>query len=161
VECYKCHQLGHFQYECSSRDKKANYAEVDEEEEMLLMAVMETNNAKREEVWYLDFGCTNHMCEKRQFLFAQYRPISRKRISHSYKAWSMQLYHPRRGLIMQTWMTTNRMFVLLANVVPETSTCLQTMTKDESELWHRRYGHLSYKGLQTLRYRDMVRAFHL
>ncbi|KAJ8768605.1 hypothetical protein K2173_023509 [Erythroxylum novogranatense] len=45
VECYKCHQLGHFQYKCSSREKKANYTEVDEEEEMLLKAFMETNNA--------------------------------------------------------------------------------------------------------------------
>jgi hypothetical protein len=34
---------------------------------MLLMVVMETNNAKREEVWYLDSGCSNHMCGKRQF----------------------------------------------------------------------------------------------
>ncbi len=40
------------------------------------------------------------------------------------------------GLIMQTSMTTNRMFVLVSNVVPERSTCLQTVTEDESQLWH-------------------------
>lgn len=68
-----------------------------------------------------------------------------------------RLYHLKRGLIMQTWMTANRMFVLAACVVPEISNCLQTVTEDESQLWHRRYGHLSNKGLRTLKYRGMVK----
>jgi hypothetical protein len=32
MECFKCHKLGHFQYECLSWDKEANYAELGEEE---------------------------------------------------------------------------------------------------------------------------------
>jgi hypothetical protein len=35
VECYKCHKLGHYQSECG---ENANYAEVEDEEEMLLIA---------------------------------------------------------------------------------------------------------------------------
>ncbi|CAL8132805.1 unnamed protein product [Prunus armeniaca] len=63
VECYKCHKLGHFQYECPSRDKEANYAELgEEEEEMLLMSYVEMKSARREDVWFLDSGCSNHMC---------------------------------------------------------------------------------------------------
>lgn len=208
VECYKCHQLGHFQYECPSWNKKANYAEIDEEEEMLLMAFVETNNAKREEVWFLDSGCSNHMCGKRQCFSdfdgtyrhsvklgnntrmevmgkgniwlklegatqvitdVYYVPdlknnllsigqLQERGLAILIKHGVCKLYHPRRGLIMQTWMTANRMFVLLASMVPESSTCLQTMTEDESQLWHRRYGHLSYKGLRTLRYREMVKG---
>ena len=38
VECYRCHQLRHFWYECPSRNKEANYAQLDEEEEMFLMS---------------------------------------------------------------------------------------------------------------------------
>lgn len=63
---------------------------------------------------------------------------------------------------MQTKMTANRMFVLLASVVlQETSTFLQLATEDSLQLWHRRFGHLSYKGLRTLQYKQMVKGLPL
>ena len=31
VECYNCHKLGHFQWECQSKEKETNYAETQEE----------------------------------------------------------------------------------------------------------------------------------
>lgn len=43
-------------------DKEANYAEIDEQEELLLMSYIEMNNTKKEEVWFLDSGCSNRMC---------------------------------------------------------------------------------------------------
>lgn len=61
VECYNCHQLGHFRYECLRYDKEANYVEL-EEEAILLMSYVEINEAKKEDVWFLDSGCSNHMC---------------------------------------------------------------------------------------------------
>ncbi|KAL2524194.1 Retrovirus-related Pol polyprotein from transposon TNT 1-94 [Abeliophyllum distichum] len=62
VECYRCHKLGHFQYECPTWDKEANYAELDDEEEMLLMSYVEMHETNRENAWFLDSGCSNHMC---------------------------------------------------------------------------------------------------
>ncbi|KAL9235086.1 hypothetical protein vseg_009882 [Gypsophila vaccaria] len=59
IECYYCHNLGHFQYECPNWGKKANY--VEEEEELLLMSYDEPHQTKHEEVWFLDSGCSNHM----------------------------------------------------------------------------------------------------
>ena len=67
LECFKCHKLGHFQYECPSWEKSANYTELDEEEEMFLMSYVEVNNSKREDVWFLDSGCNNHMCGNKQW----------------------------------------------------------------------------------------------
>lgn len=87
VECYKCHKLGHFQNECPKWEEEANYADFDEDEEMLLMAFVEeidadelheeeeviqaTENALmvrsrnqedvKRRVWFLDSGCSNHM----------------------------------------------------------------------------------------------------
>jgi len=60
IECFKCHKLGHFQYECPDWEKQANYVEFDEEEEILLMA-REEQHAQEEERWYFDSGCSNHM----------------------------------------------------------------------------------------------------
>ena len=37
MECYKCHKLRHFQYECPSWEKGAHYVEVDENKEILLL----------------------------------------------------------------------------------------------------------------------------
>ena len=77
VECYKCHKLGHFQFECPKWEEEANYAE--ENEDILLMAyideedddetitdlVLVTHSDEREvarkKSWFLDSGCSNHM----------------------------------------------------------------------------------------------------
>ena len=48
-------------------EKGANYAEVDEEQEVLLMVYVELHNSKREEVWFLDSGYNNHMSGNKQW----------------------------------------------------------------------------------------------
>lgn len=50
-----------------------------------------------------------------------------------------RIYHPRRGLIMQTQMSANRMFVLLA-LVPQSPTCFKATSEGTTNLWHRRFG---------------------
>jgi len=60
VECFKCHKMGHFKAECPSWEKEANYIEM--EEDLLLMAHVEHIGEEEKHVWFLDSGCSNHMC---------------------------------------------------------------------------------------------------
>jgi len=61
IECYKCHQLGHFQYGCPAWEKEVNYTELNEHEEMLLMSYVKVNQTAQEDIWFLDSSCSNHM----------------------------------------------------------------------------------------------------
>ncbi|WKA06778.1 hypothetical protein VitviT2T_024662 [Vitis vinifera] len=208
VECYKCHQLGHFQYECPKWEKGAHYAELDEKKEMLLMSYVELNQSRKEDVWFLDSGCNNHMCgnklwfsdldeEFRQsvklgnnskmtvlgkgnirmqvagvtqvitdvFYIPELRnnllsvgQLQEKGVAILIQHGECRVYHPEKGLIMQTSMSANRMFILPARVMPKAPTCFQITLEDNTHLWHCRYGHLSFKGLRTLQYKEMVRG---
>lgn len=167
IECYKCHKLGHFQYECPSWNKRVNYAELDEEEEMLLMSHVELNNSNQEGVWFLDSGCSNHMSGNKQWFIdfdEQFRhsvklgddsrmpvmgkgniklevggitqvvtdvffildlknnllsigQLQEKELAILIQGGVCKIYHPRKGLIMQSRMSANRMFVLFVKIL--------------------------------------------
>ncbi|GAA0173161.1 transmembrane signal receptor [Lithospermum erythrorhizon] len=81
IECYKCHKMGHFQYECPTWKKEAHYTTVEEEEDdMLLMAQSEVSGKELSKVWFIDSGCSNHMCRSEE-LFTSLD----KTFSHSVK----------------------------------------------------------------------------
>lgn len=211
VECYKCHKLGHFQYECPNWEKGAHYAEADTEEEMLLMSQTSFDDSN-DIIWYLDSGCSNHMTGDRHWFFhldesfrqvvklgndmrmnvmgkgnirlqingtsqviteVYYLPelksnllsvgqLVERNLSVLMQNGECKIYHHERGLIMHSNMSANRMFIVLAgkekhvqsnSLVP---TCFTATSKEQTSLWHRRYGHLHFKGLNTLSRRNMV-----
>lgn len=69
MECYHCYKLGHYQYECPDKEKetKVNFIEI--EGEMLLMAYINKNDNSLGNTWYLDSGCSNHMCGNKSLFF--------------------------------------------------------------------------------------------
>jgi len=62
---------------------------------------------------------------------------------------------------MQTYMSGNRMFSLLATMIPKSFSCFQIVSENESHLWHCRFGHLGYNGLRTLFDKKMVNGLPL
>lgn len=54
-----------------------------------------------------------------------------------------KIFHPKKGLILETEMTYNRMFALAARYSQKEQNCLSITTSDQANRWHCRYGHLS------------------
>lgn len=201
VECFNCHKLGHFQWECQS--KESNHTEISEE--MLLMARVGDEQLQSDD-WFLDSGCSNHMCNRKEYFadlneqFADnvklgnnailvvkgkgnvrlqinnqiqvitevfYVPdlknnllsvgqLQEKGLAVLIQHNSCKVYHPERGVIMKSAMSSNRMFKIVAVSLASGTTCFNTITEDVGQLWHCRYGHLSFNGLNTLQQKEMV-----
>ena len=65
IECYRCHRYGHYKFECRTnlnrnRGVKSNFAE--KEEEVSLLMACHVKEEIHQNMWYLDTGCSNHMC---------------------------------------------------------------------------------------------------
>ncbi|GAU41145.1 hypothetical protein TSUD_190450 [Trifolium subterraneum] len=171
IECYKCHKLGHFQSECPNWEEyNANYAQYDEEEEILLMAqetkdsvklgddskmaVMGRGNLKLRiegfvqvltNVYYLT-GVKNNLISIGQ--------LQQKSITVIFKNDTCKVFHDDKGLIMTTHMSMNRMYIIKAPVViPK---CLKVTQSTETQLWHQRYVHLRFIGMKILAQKKMV-----
>ena len=67
-----------------------------------------------------------------------------------------KIFHLKQGLIIEIKMTHNRMFVVLAHCSPKEQQCFFSFTTDQANLWHCRYGHLSWNGLKVLQQKNMV-----
>ena len=82
--------------------------------------------------------------------------LQEKRLTILLQNGKYKVFHLERGLITETKMSSNRMFILHAISQPISSTCFNTITKNIVQCWHYRYAHLSFKGLKTLQQKKMV-----
>lgn len=226
VECYKCHKLGHFQYECPKWEEEANYAEdsedmllmayVEEEEDevtsdLILMAQSEARESTKKTAWFIDSGCSNHMSGSRELFSTmdeKFRhsvklgnnkkmevvgkgsvkivlrntnftisnvfhipelknnllslgQLQEKNISVIFQKGICKIYHDDRGLLVESKMSANRLFMLIdqtSDAERSKQHCFQTVAEDVPKLWHERYGHLSHRGMKMLQSRNMVRG---
>lgn len=74
-----------------------------------------------------------------------------------------KIYHDDKGLIAESKMSLNRMFMLIDQTKEEAEPkqqqkCLQTTAEDVPKLWHKRYGNLSHRGMKTLQSKEMVKG---
>lgn len=209
IECFKCHNIGHYQYECPKWNKQANYVECkEEEEELLLMTHVEDVRARKGEAWFLDSGCSNHMSGDKELFTSlnenfkhsvklgnnsrmevagkgniklllngmmstitevYYVPelknnllsvgqLQEKGLAILIQGGMCKIYHPEKGLLAESEMSMNRMFILPVRCSPATQSenCLHLSSVNQSQLWHERYGHLNYRSLKLLYDKRMV-----
>ena len=57
---------------------------------------------------------------------------------------------------METKMTYNMMFGVLAHCSPKEQQCFSSFTTNQANFWHCRYGHLSWNRLKVLQQKNMV-----
>jgi hypothetical protein len=207
IECYNCGDFGHYQWECSKTlgDQKAHYVET--REEMLLMAHISSQDDAAQHIWFLDSGCSNHMCGRRDIFFdfdcnfkesvkmgnnsslsvhgrgririevnVIYHVITdvffvpelknnllsigqlmEKGLAVTMQQGKCKIFHPVKGLIIETAMTHNRLFTVIGHCKStQDQAYFSTINTDQATLWHHRYGHLSWNGIKTLQQKKMV-----
>ncbi|KAJ4702077.1 Retrovirus-related Pol polyprotein from transposon TNT 1-94 [Melia azedarach] len=72
------------------------------------------------------------------------------------KDYSLFIRDDKGNLITKVKMSKNRMFSL--NIQNDVAKCLKACYKDASWLWHLRFGHLNFGGLELLAKKEMVRG---
>ena len=70
------------------------------------------------------------------------------------------VYHPQKGKMEESTISANWMIILLDEASSKyiEARCLQINNTDQSTICHYLYVHLSYKGLRTLKYKNMVKG---
>lgn len=54
TECYKYHNLWHFQYECPNANNQAHFAEIEEKDEVMVIPQVELQITMRGDAWFVD-----------------------------------------------------------------------------------------------------------
>eukprot|EP00253_Pinus_taeda_P029009 PITA_29009 len=155
---------------------------------LLACNMAETNS---EDIWFLDSSCSNHMTGNIALFSALDKNMKSEvtlgtdnKVSVMGKGELVQKGYnvyfvndvctiidipPSKRCIAEVKMTRNRMFPLriradLKNkneIAAVTQEAFQSMPKDENWLWHLRFGHLNFGGLNLLSRKEMVKGLPL
>ncbi|GJX12386.1 ribonuclease H-like domain-containing protein, partial [Tanacetum coccineum] len=148
--CYKCGSFDHLQYDCDNHQKQFNNKKMVKPVWNILKRGNPQQDLKDQGV--IDSGYSRHMTENMSYL------TDFEEIDGGYVAFGG---NPKGGKITSRVPRKNNMYsVDLKNIVPkEGLTCLfAKATSDESNLWHRRLGHINFKTMNKLVKGNLVRG---
>ncbi|GAU30667.1 hypothetical protein TSUD_31390 [Trifolium subterraneum] len=145
VECFKCHKLGHYQSECP-----------DWEGDDSRMVVMGKWNVKLNINQVVHIISNVYFVPKLKTNLLSVGQLQQKQIIMIFQNDLCKVYHEEKELLFTTEMTSNRMYIVSASVM--TPRCPMTNKQESTLLWHDRYAHLSFKGLNTLSKKQLVKG---
>lgn len=82
--------------------------------------------------------------------------LMKKELTIMFKDEGCKIHHANRVLVMSTNISSNITFVMYAPIV--IPGCMKISSNNVTHLWHYRYGHLSYKGLDVLIKKETVKG---
>eukprot|EP00253_Pinus_taeda_P012937 PITA_12937 len=168
--------------------QNANFANEEDKNPKNVLLTCNIAQDKQEDFWFLDSGCSNHMTgniamfanmdenvksevttgtDNKIFVKGKGRVSIRARNREQMIV--PERIPPSKKIIAQVQMTSNRMFPLKLRVdlkegrtiAAVTQEVFQEQVKDENWLWHLRFGHLNFGGLNMLHRKGMVKGLPL
>ncbi|VVB15574.1 unnamed protein product [Arabis nemorensis] len=147
LECHYCHKKGHMKkdYWKLKKDNKLGKKQEDGEDRMtvaedqflILLESDAINVACQDTIWVVDSGATTHATSQRD-LFATYTP-------GSYGSVKMGNDAVAKGNLMM------RVSIVYLEEAKVSKDIVNVVENDDAiELWHKRLGHMSEKGLSVL-----------
>ncbi|GKV51828.1 hypothetical protein SLEP1_g58452 [Rubroshorea leprosula] len=112
-----------------------------------LFMVCHPKEVSKKNVWYLDTGCSNHMCGDKS-AFSDLDESCQDKVKFGDNS---TITVKGRGKVK---MMGNRLFPLYLQTT--NLSCLSARLKDTAWLWHCRFGHLYFGGLKALQQKKMV-----
>ncbi|MCH85966.1 retrovirus-related Pol polyprotein from transposon TNT 1-94, partial [Trifolium medium] len=185
VQSYNCEKFGHFADECwfkkdQQNGEEANIVQGNDPNAVLMMATTCDDSVKNEE-WYLDSGCSNHMTAHREWLtsfdtskktsiklansrklategtgnIVVRRQLVEKGFSMTIEGDSLRLFDTKKNLVLKSTLSKNRTYK--CNISSDKMMCMSTIVSEDTEaLWHKRYRHLNFRSLSDLNAKELV-----
>ncbi|KAL6310748.1 hypothetical protein AAG906_019097 [Vitis piasezkii] len=128
---------------------------------MLLMSYVDMNKANGKDMWFLDSGCNNHMYSVKAGNNSSVVVMGKGNVQLQVNGrvqiiTSVLCVELKNNLLSIRQLQEKGLNIHFKVKSVKSSACFNTITEDMVQLWHCRYGHLSFKGLKTLQEKKMV-----